>query len=484
MASPVFDPTRGSAGAADGGTGSGSSRRKTHARVEAAMLMSLRDGPALHHHYNPDYNSSVASLGHLPAAGHTTSATIGASHDAAGLMVDDGGAFTVNQYLLLCELGAGKQGRVFLAEDTSCGMARAVKVIPRPGGQRQRAIEQAQMQSNGSGPPSMTASPSNAGSALAVARAMRHRGLQREVSVMKKCRHKNIVALYEVIDDPNDDRMYLVMQYVEQGPLASLSPDGSVSRTFNAADLAGIARQLCAGLEYLHRKGVAHRDIKPDNILRDRDGTVYLSDFGMAELLESDSVNPSSARQGIHGTRGTIAFMAPELFDASSTELVAGEPVDVWALGISFYALLFGRVPWTRPPGAESDDASGATATASSQQRTRSITDQICAFNVADSIPAQLSADGNGNFAVDRFSTVVPASDLPPELFPSWRDLLVAMLTLDPAARITANELRKRVLALDALAASLNNLTPDGSTTDPANEDPVAQMAESVTRRW
>jgi serine/threonine protein kinase len=274
---------------------------------------------------------SVRSLLRDPAR-HTATAEV-ADHADAG---EDG--FCINQYLLLDRIGAGTQGEVFLAEDTTTGEARAVKIIRRPAAARARL---------GAG-----------GRGVAAARSRQLQALEREVAVMRQCRHRNVVALHEVIDDPSDDRMFLVMQYVDQGAIATVRPDGTCSATVDVVQLTRYARQLCAGLQYLHGHGVVHRDIKPDNVLRSKDDTVYLSDFGVAELFDiaasDNSPHRKSSRSSddclsssaIHGTRGTIAFMAPELFSATETQGTPGEAVDVWALGVTFFALLHGRIPF------------------------------------------------------------------------------------------------------------------------------------------
>eukprot|EP00672_Neobodo_designis_P020723 CAMPEP_0174851736 /NCGR_PEP_ID=MMETSP1114-20130205/23641_1 /TAXON_ID=312471 /ORGANISM="Neobodo designis, Strain CCAP 1951/1" /LENGTH=347 /DNA_ID=CAMNT_0016086291 /DNA_START=207 /DNA_END=1246 /DNA_ORIENTATION=+ len=104
---------------------------------------------------------------------------------------DDGTLGDINQYVLLDRLGKGSQGEVFLAMDTEKNELRAVKAVQRPAH----------------------------GSPLNAARRRRLADVAREVNVMKRLRHRNIVALHEVIDDPAHDAMYLVLQYVEHGPL-------------------------------------------------------------------------------------------------------------------------------------------------------------------------------------------------------------------------------------------------------------------------
>jgi serine/threonine protein kinase len=258
----------------------------------------------------------------------------------------DDGSIELNQYVLFEKIGQGAQGEVFLASDTAKKELRAIKAVRRPRGAR------------------IAVSPSafTAVGAVAAARQRQRDQLEREVLAMKKLRHRNVVRLYEVIDDPELDRMYLVMQYVEHGPVVTLTPEGVAPRTIEPKKMVSYARQICAGLEYLHKKGVIHRDIKPDNILLGRDDCVYLADFGTAEVF-----GEADAQRGVTGTRGTMAFLAPELlaslddgskdllewstYELATIAAVNGEAVDVWALGVTFYVMLYGKLPW------EFDDA-------------------------------------------------------------------------------------------------------------------------------
>jgi len=299
-----------------------------------------------------DANASVASLAHRDPAAHTQIATIRPDAEAG----DDG--YLVNQYLLLQRIGSGSQGDVFIAEDTVTGEARAVKVIRRPmGAARGSAV---------------------GGRGLAAARLRKARQIEQEIAVMRQCRHRNIVALHEVIDDPDHDTMFLVLDYIDRGPIGSVRPDGTCTTEFDIFDLTRYARQISAGLVYLHSHGIVHRDIKPDNILANSDGTVCLADFGMAELFNTSERDDAEKRGGdgdplassvVWGTRGTVAFMAPELFSTTESQGTCGEAVDVWALGVTFYTLLFGRLPWT--PGL----------------RTNALMDEIANFDPASRIP-------------------------------------------------------------------------------------------------
>jgi serine/threonine protein kinase len=272
--------------------------------------------------------------------------------------VDQDGNDTVNGYTLWQELGRGASGIVYLAYDEVANETRAIKAIPRSAAPRDSAAN-----------------------------------MMQEVAVMKKLKHKNIVRLYECIDDPDADLIYLVMQYVPDGPLCSLSDRGTCA-PLPPPRVSVYAYQLGSALRYMHRRGVVHGDIKPDNILVDnRDGgrIAYFADFGvsrtfsvdlsalppqlsalsqsrqrsltsMSSLTTASSRSPMSsipmpvplgAAQGdpscpnlrsfkSHVGLGTPAFLSPEVFDGSKP----GAAADMWAFGVTLYALLFGRLPF------------------------------------------------------------------------------------------------------------------------------------------
>ena len=128
----------------------------------------------------------------------------------------------------------------------------------------------------------------------------------REIAVMKRLSHPNVVQLIEVIDDPARDELYLVMELVTGGTLAEPIAKGQVS---SEATLVRWMRDVALGLEHLHLSGVVHRDLKPENILWDKAAQrAKLADFGAAAICAE-----GPAGDYVRGTAGTPAFFAPEM---------------------------------------------------------------------------------------------------------------------------------------------------------------------------
>ena len=134
----------------------------------------------------------------------------------------------------------------------------------------------------------------------------------REIAVMKRLSHPNVVQLIEVIDDPARDELYLVMELVTGGTLAEPIAKGQVS---SEATLMRWMRDVVLGLEHLHLSGVVHRDLKPENILWDKAAQrAKLADFGAAAIC-----GEGPAGDYVRGTAGTPAFFAPEMCGDDAT---------------------------------------------------------------------------------------------------------------------------------------------------------------------
>lgn len=172
---------------------------------------------------------------------------------------------------------------------------------------------------------------------LAVDSRFRER-FQGEVETLKRLRHKNIVTLQGYGEE--EGILYFVMDLVD-GP--SLDGELRAGRRFSWREVVDIGVQVCAALKHAHDHGVIHRDLKPANLMLAPDGTVKLTDFGIAKFFGSTSLTLAGSMVG------TPDFMSPEQ--------VEGKPVtprsDLYSLGCVLYTLLTGKPPF-----------SGATMTA------------------------------------------------------------------------------------------------------------------------
>ncbi|CAN6478061.1 unnamed protein product [Victoria cruziana] len=155
----------------------------------------------------------------------------------------------------------------------------------------------------------------------------------REVSIMKMVEHPNIVNLIEVIDDPDQDHFYMVLEYVEGDCICEGSgPPGGIGD-----DTArGYFRDVVAGLMYLHAHNIVHGDIKPENLLVTSSGRVKIADFGVSHVFEDDN-------DELRRSPGTPVFTAPECCSGLTYH---GKAADTWALGVTLYCLLFGQCPF------------------------------------------------------------------------------------------------------------------------------------------
>ena len=156
---------------------------------------------------------------------------------------------------------------------------------------------------------------------------------RREALAAAKLIHPNVVQVYDSGHDAGAHRHFIVMEFVA-GPTV-----GQVMRErgrLAVADAVDIVSQACEGLEYAHRHGVIHRDVKPGNLLVNPDGVVKLADFGIAKAAEDSRITQ------IGSVVGTAAYLSPER--ARGDEATAS--ADVYSLGVVMYQLLAGRLPF------------------------------------------------------------------------------------------------------------------------------------------
>jgi serine/threonine protein kinase len=170
---------------------------------------------------------------------------------------------------------------------------------------------------------------------------------QREAQAAARLVHPNIVQIFDSGLDEQSGRHFIVMEYIEGQSCAEiLRDDGWVQ----VDEAVAIIEQACEGLHYAHRHGVVHRDVKPGNLLRAREGEVKLADFGIAKATEQSSITQ------VGSVLGTAAYLAPE--QARGEE--AGPRADLYALGVVAYQLISGRLPY---------EATSLTELALKQQR-------------------------------------------------------------------------------------------------------------------
>ncbi|KAL5206803.1 hypothetical protein ABZP36_035012 [Zizania latifolia] len=199
-------------------------------------------------------------------------------------------------------LGRGTFAKVYLARSVAGGEAVAVKVI-----------DKAEVM----------------GTAGMAPRVLR------EVAAMRRLRHPHVLRLHEVL--ATRARIYLVMELAPGGDLLSRLaalprrrlPENAARRVFV---------QLVDALSYCHARGVAHRDVKPQNILLDGDGNLKVSDFGLSAL--PDSLHDDGR---LHTACGTPAYAAPEVLRRKAYD---GAKADAWSCGVILFVLLAGSLPF------------------------------------------------------------------------------------------------------------------------------------------
>jgi serine/threonine protein kinase/tetratricopeptide (TPR) repeat protein len=215
------------------------------------------------------------------------------AHAAGGLPTQFG------RYTIVGQLGRGAMGVVHLAKDDELDRLVAIKV-PLFGRSDEEAV---------------------------------YRRFQREVRAAAGLRHSNICPIYDV--GQIDGTIFMSMAYIAGRPLSEFIVSQKV---FPIRQLVKLVRKLTLAMQEAHRQGIVHRDLKPANIMVDQRGEPLIMDFGLASR-DSDS-DPRVTRSGT--IVGTPAYMAPEQLSGHAT----GPAGDVYSLGVVFYELLTGRLPF------------------------------------------------------------------------------------------------------------------------------------------
>lgn len=152
----------------------------------------------------------------------------------------------------------------------------------------------------------------------------------REVNLLRHLAHPHILTIHDYGELPGI--RYLIARYLPGGTLQQRIPKSGMQ----LSEVLRIGVQVAEALDYLHSERVVHRDLKPTNILFDLQGNAYLSDFGLARQLTSNSTAP------VHSQSGTLAYMPPEQFTGSRLSFSS----DLYSLGITLFEMLAGTLPF------------------------------------------------------------------------------------------------------------------------------------------
>lgn len=210
----------------------------------------------------------------------------------------------IGQYEIIGLLGKGGMATVYRAQQTSIGRQVAVKVIE----------------------------PHLAESDEFVKR------FEREARIVAGLSHLHILKVFDFGE--HGTLVYLVMELLEGGSLADLIQRGPLS----LETASRLLDQVASALDYAHKRGILHRDIKPQNVLLDSEGNAHLTDFGIAKIVFE------TARLTAGGmAMGTPSYMSPEQFQ----DLPLDSRADIYALGIMLFEMLTGKLPFVAKTPAE-----------------------------------------------------------------------------------------------------------------------------------
>lgn len=238
-------------------------------------------------------SSSSAS----PVPGSSSQGTMGGGASLFSAPLLAMGTVLANRYEILQVLGQGGMGAVYKAYDRELERFVALKTIR----------------------------PELAGHAEMLAR------FKQELILARQIAQRNIVRLYDITDSAG--MKFITMEYIEGEDFRNilrregkLSPEESVN----------VIRQICFALQAAHAEGVVHRDLKPQNIMRDKNGRIVVMDFGLARALESEGMTQTGA------LLGTMEYMSPEQAKGEQVDCTS----DIYAAGLIFYELLTGKMPY------------------------------------------------------------------------------------------------------------------------------------------
>ncbi len=210
--------------------------------------------------------------------------------DFVGKILDD-------RYRIKSVVGHGGMAVVFCAEDTVMNRVVAIKVLKTDSDDPEKAIQR----------------------------------FINESKAVAMLSHPNIVNIYDV--NVKDEIKYIVMEYVEGTTLKEYL--GKVER-INWKEALHYTEQILRGLAQAHERGVVHRDVKPQNILLLKDGTIKVTDFGIAKVHKSDTITDGES------AIGTVHYISPE--QAEGKDVTSAS--DIYSVGVMLYEMVTGKLPF------------------------------------------------------------------------------------------------------------------------------------------
>ena len=232
---------------------------------------------------------------------------------AAGMLADEPSEFLAGQKIgrfeILCSLGAGGMGQIYLAHDGNLGRKIALKLIAREFATDTRRV---------------------------------HR-FEQEARAASALNHPNVCVIHDV-GRTETGRHFIAMEYIQGITLRDQLARG----TFKPLEALQVTLQAGAALASAHAIGIVHRDVKPENIMLRPDGYIKVVDFGLAKLTEA---LPEQRQSGNDNTQvlteprtlmGTVKYMSPEQLREGPVD----ERTDIWSLGIVLYEMLTGTTPF------------------------------------------------------------------------------------------------------------------------------------------
>ena len=274
---------------------------------------------------------------------------------------DEQGNKYYNEYKLLKVIGKGSYSKVKLVEKDN--IKYAMKIIDKKELKKKKVFKQ-----------------DNDGNVI-VTNLLKD--ALKEIAILKKLNHPNIIKLYEILHNYQKEKIYLIMEYADYGDIVEYDEENGIfsinkhvyeiykknkdkeKNSFNdikyykEEDIFSFCKYIVLGLDYLHKNGIIHHDIKPNNILLCKKGICKITDFNFSSIL--NNLNEDDIGKNVDSADN---FKAPEtILDINEDEKggeknekdknvsFRGKPLDIWALGVTLYIMAYLKFPFDSDKG-------------------------------------------------------------------------------------------------------------------------------------